>query len=251
MSLQTDPDTFRQIIDPGIALRKDSECHVDIGDDRIRLRAVTEAETVYLDYSLPRQSIASVNSVEIGEFWVSLDSIADFLAISRGDVTVTLPSETDGKMLILQSGGLTYRAPSLIKPESHKLVDQKSYDVEGAVKIRHATVAKAVACANLIGDTLEIHLDPGTNSLKFEAAAKIGNDTFSQVLPATDFEWITKEESRLTIPIDILRDLTPTIPESIDAVIELAPNQLIYRIEMPVDNAELTVHVAERTEGFT
>ena len=124
MTLIFDVPTLKDILSTAAAIHKESECHVAVETDEIRLRAQAEDGTIYFEHSLPRSSPHVSGNADPDSFWMKLDPISRFLRAAGGDeVRIALPSETPTSKPIFELEQLTYQAPSLLTEYGHRLPD--------------------------------------------------------------------------------------------------------------------------------
>ena len=246
MPLLLDSPTLEDILSMGAAIHKESECHVAVKTDEIRLRAQSEDRTIYFEYSLPRSSPHVTGDAEPDSFWIKLDLISRFLRATGGDeVRITLPSETPDRTPIFEPEQLTYQAPSLITAYGHRLPDVPASDIATTFSIHHGEFAKAITAANLIGGEVQLQINPETSLVEF-AAADPGGDDFIYVVQPEQVKQIHDSTIWLTIPIDILRDLKQKIPPTTLVTIRITPHYVQYTTKFPTADSTLTLYIAER-----
>ncbi len=239
--------TLQKMIRPGLALRKESEgdCHVDISPDMIQLQVLPEDRTAHLNHTLHTATLDAQFDSTPSSFWICLEPIKDFLnAANSTYITVVFPFETDDSRMILQSADLTYWFPP--QEPAYPLYDVESEDVKTSVSLHHRTFDQAVQGANIVGEKLQVHVDPDTRTVVFSAESTVGDDTFLYSLPADHINSIQGVESSLTISIDRLRNITPLISDATLASLQLMPHCLTYQIKHPTAKAELTLKIAQR-----
>jgi len=247
MPVRIDPAILRQIIRPALAIRKGSDSHIKIGSDTIRLRATSEDKTVYLDHSLPRPDTQPPVNNDIGSFWLRLEHIESFLNVGTStEVTITFPSETSGSMVTLQSDGLTYRFPPLI--QQYRLFEDPSNDAVTEFSIQHGVFHRGVQVANLVGEAMRLRIVPDTHDIEFSSDSQGDGDAFYYSLSTDQITLVNGGSSSFTVPIDRLRDITPLVPNTSLASFQLTSNCLVYHVEHPVSEAQLTVYIAERLD---
>lgn len=247
MPIRTAPATLQQLIFPGVAIRDIGEAHVDVDSNTIRLRARSEDKTAYLDHHLPIPALKASALTDEGSFWLNLELIEDFLNACGGDViTVKFPFETQNSTITLRSEGLTYRFAPITDQQPYRLFDLPSFNAETEFRIPHEAFARAIQIANLVGEELQLRLDPETYHLEFAANATGDGDAFSYVLPVEQIDSLRGSASNFTISIERLREFTARLLATSRPAFFLTSEQLVYHTEYPVNGAELTLHIAER-----
>lgn len=246
MPIRIDPLTLQQLIRPGLAVRTECDCRVDVTQDRIRLCVLSEDKTTYIDYTVPIPSSQSLTDQETGSFWLELERLEGFLNAGPTEaVTISLPAETPDATITLQSAGLSYRFPQLAEP-AYGLFDGLSAEAVTTCSLHHDLFADAIQAANLVGGKMHLQLDPATHHVKFSATATRTGDAFSYPIPAEQISSIHGSSSSLTITINRLRDITPHIPDTDLASLQLTRNYLLYHVEHPMVGADLCVYAAKR-----
>lgn len=246
MPLLLDAPTLEDILSTGAAIHEESECHVAVETDKIRLRTQAEDRTIYFEYSLPRSSPDVSGDAAPDSFWMKLDRINRFLrATGDGKVRITLPSETPDRTSIFELEQLTYQAPSLITKYGHRLPDVPVSDIATTFSIRHGEFAQAITAANFIGGEVQLQINPETSRIEF-AAADPGGDDFTYVVQPEQVKQIHDSATRLTIPINILRDLKQNIPPTTLVTIRITPHYVQYTTTFPTTDSTLTLYIAER-----
>lgn len=244
MPVQITPATLRELIRPGMAVRKESDCHVNVSPDRIQLQVQSEGKTVHLNHAFPTAPLDPQFERETRSFWLPLERIKDFLDTGVSEaVLITFPFETPDSKMILQSAGLTYRFSP--RDPAYRVFDGESTNHNTTASLDHGPFNLAVQVANLVGDEMHVHLDPATRTVAFSAENTDGH-AFSYVLPAEHITSMHGAESSLTISIDRLRAITPLIPATTLASVQLTPHRLTYQVEHPTESAELVLHIAQR-----
>lgn len=247
MSIKTDVTTLKQIITPGLAIRADGECCVEVTDKTVRLRAISVDKIASLDYSLPTDTPKLCADVDQERFWISVERVRQFLQVaSDGPVKLLTSSEGNTSALLLRSGRYTYRFPPVNSRIAHRLTTISSDEPTATCSISHGHFARAVSASNLVGDCLEITLNPATETVKFSA----GNDdaalTFSYSLPPTDINCLSGSPASLRISNSRLKGVTPHVPPDTIVSLQLTENVLSYHVEYPVTGANLVIECAKR-----
>lgn len=247
MTVRTDQTTLRQITNPLLAARKVTECRVEVRSDLIRLQTASEDKTLYMDYTLPRLSPKSSVKDETGSCWLNLEHVDDFLKTGiRENITVTFPFETADSTVILQSGHLTYRFRPLVSQQPYRLFDNLSTDPVTEFSIQHGAFAQSVYVANLVGGKMRLRLVPETRHVEFSAASREDGDAFTYTLPTDQINTVHGTSSEFAISIERLREITPYIPDTSLASFRLTHDHLVYNVEYPLPEAQLTMYIAER-----
>ncbi|SNR61749.1 hypothetical protein SAMN06264855_12228 [Halorubrum vacuolatum] len=245
MPIHIAPTTLRETIRPGLAVRKIGDCCVDVGPNLVRLRVQSEDKTAYMNYELLPQSVDSLLTSKSSSFWIRLEPIKNFLDVGTSEeVSVSFPFETTDATMVLQSAGLRYRFPSITPV--YRVFDKPSYDAVTTVSIQHRPFDRAVQVANLVGEEMHVSVVPDARRVEFSAKAGDDSDSFSYSVPDEQISSICGSASSLTISIDRLRDITPLIPDTTSASLQLTRHCLIYQVEYPISGAELTLYIAKR-----
>ena len=247
MPIKTDVTTLKQIIAPGLAIRADGECCVEMTDETIRLQAISVDKIASLDYSLPTDTPKLCADVDQDRFWISVERVRRFLQVaSDGPVKLLTSTEGSTSALHLKSGRHRYRFPPVNSRTAHRLTTISSDEPTATCSINHGQFARAVSASNLVGNCLEITLNPATETVKFSA----GNDnaalTFSYSLPYTDINRLTGSPASLRISNSRLKDVTPHVPPDTIVSLQLTKNFLTYHVEYPVTGADLVIECAKR-----
>jgi len=251
MPVRTNPTTLRQIIRPLLAVRKVTECRVDVRSDLVRLQTVSEDKTLYVDYTLPRPSTKSPDNDETGNCWLYLNRVEDFLNTGvHEDIIITFPFETTDSMVLLQSGRLTYRFPPLISQQPYRLFDNLANNPDTVFSIQHGAFAQSVHVANLVDGQMRLRLDPDARHIEFSSTGSEDGDAFRYTVPSDSINTVRGTSSEFTISIDRLRDITPHIPNTTLASFRLTSNHLVYHVQYPLSGAQLTMYIAERLSSL-
>jgi hypothetical protein len=244
MPLQIAARKLKQILRAAGVVHTESECRIDISTDGVRLQSFRRNRTIYLDYSLP-YSVTSIGD-DTDSTWIKLNPITRFLnGISDGEVRVTFPFETPDSTVVIESNGLVYQFRSLIAPHGHYLPSPPDSTAVATTSIRHFPFKRAVRTANWLGGEMEIQIAPDTHRVKF-TATQDGKDDFTYVVRPDDVEAIQGSATKFTIPINVVRNFTPTLPANSVITLRLTPHYLLFTVEFPDPDAELQLYIAER-----
>jgi len=245
MPVRTDLRTLKQILQPGVTVRSDSESRIDVTHDKIRLQAVSEDKTVSVDYTLPTSCpTLSVDDADTS-FWIPVERVNRMLRASPDSpVTLKLPTETS--KFLLESGCLSYRLSPLNSRFTHRISEDTPNEPQGEGSIRHGVFARAVRAADLLGEDMKVQLLPSRSIIKLSATNNYNDDAFSYSLPASQINRISGSASTLTISIDRLRDIVKAIPRAARVSLKFHPPHLTYRVKYPVTGANLTMRIANR-----
>lgn len=247
MPICIDSEILQQLIRPGLALRKDGECRIDINPDMIRLRTMSEDYEAYLDYSFPTSALRLLADDITGNYWTRLVHVKDFLNVGTGEeVRITTPTETEDSMIVLQSDGLTYQFQSVVSKYAHRVYDNFTSEPIIEFTLPNEVFARAIKVANLLGGDMRVKLDSNTRHVEFSATGRGIADSFSYSHPAEQISNTHQSTLSLTISIERLRDIIPFIPPATPISLQLMEDKLVYRSEFPVPDAEITLYIAER-----
>lgn len=249
MPVRVSPTTLQQILRPALPLRGKGECRIDVDADTIRLRMRATDLTAYLDYSLPVPSPDAPITESPQQFWVSLEKVDDFLNRRiNDDVVVTFPFETRDSDVILRSQGLTYRFPTMATKDCYDVSKPSAGDTETVVKLPHRYFNRAVRAADKIGDSLQLDVDPRAQRVEFRSPPTTRH---SLTYPLSTDRIRTAEgpAKQLRVWIKRLREITPHISVTRLATLTIG-SHLTYHVSAPVDDASLTLYIAELQNGL-
>lgn len=246
MPLQVDTKKFKRTLRAAGTVHTEGECRITIGNDGMRLQSFRRDRTVYLDYSLP-YSVTSISD-KGDSTWIKLNPIKRFLSgVKDGEVRLTLPFETPDSTIVIESSGLVYRSESLIVRHGHYLPSPPDSKAIALSSISHLPFKRAVRIANWLGGEMEIQIAPDAHHVKF-TATQDGVDDFTYVVQPDDIEMIQGSATKFTIPIDVLRDFAPTLPENSVITLRITPHYLLFTAGYPDSDAELRLYIAERKD---
>lgn len=246
MPLQIDAERLAEILRAAAIIHTQSECHVAIGTDEIRLQSHREDRSIYFEHSLPYPEPFTPAENETGSFWIELESINQFLRRTiDDDVRLTFPFEHPDSSIVFESHRLTYRSQSLIPQHGHYLPDVPASEPVSSCLIRHGAFDQAVSAADIIGGEIRIRVVPETRQIEFFTEGDDGSDC-TYIVPASDIKEIQGSAANLTISIETLRDFTPIIPESNLITLKVFRNHLQYTVRYPSTDATLRLYIAER-----
>ena len=247
MSVQIDSEKLNQILRTAAVVRADNECYVTVSTDEIHLQAYRENKDIYFEHSLPFSELFTSHGDETGSFWIELEFISQCLRrTTDSEVHLAFPFEgRPGSSLVLQSDGLTYRCPSIVRRHGHYLPDVLDAEPVSSCSIRHGVFDRAVKAADLVGGSMQVQIEPGTKHIEFSAAGVDGSNC-TYVVPPDDIEKIHGSPAYLPISIDALQELTPLIPDNNLAALSVFDNHLQYTVEHPSTDATLQLYIAER-----
>lgn len=246
MPLQIDARKLKRILRAAGVVHTESECRIAISTDGMRLQSFRRDRTVYLDYSLP-YSVTSIGD-ETYSTWVKLNPIKRFVDRGcAGEVQLTFPFEAADSAVVIESDGPVYRSHSLIAPHGHYLPSPPDSKTVATSSMRHLPFKRAVRTANWLGGEMEIQIAPDAHHIEF-TAAQDGDDDFTYVVQPDNIEAIQGSATKFTIPIDVLRDFTPALPENSVITLRITPHYLLFTVGFPDPDAELRLYVAERKD---
>ena len=254
MPIRIDPDTLQQVIRPGVELRKDSECRVDINSDTIQFRSMSESHEAYLDYSIPRSAFTPSEDLGTGNYWTTLDYMQDFVQlVTSNEVTIIAPTEADSSKITLQSDTVTYQYPPLASNAAHPVYRDNSTHLSSApvleVTLLNGVFTRALNAAALVGESMRIQATSDTRNVEFSASSTTG-DSFLFSTPVDQVIAAEQPTASLTIAIDRLRDIVAAIPSATPVSLQLMNDYLVYRAEFPVPDAEIAVYIAEYLDSI-
>lgn len=243
MPLQIEASRLKRILRAARVVHTDSECRVHIGTDGIRLQSFRRDRTIYLDYSLPHSVKSKCDDLDSA--WIKLRPIKRIVDNGCiGEVRITLPFETPDSAVIVESNGLVYQSQSLTAPHGHNLPTPPDSKTVSSCSIRHLPFKRAVRMANWLGGEVEIQITPDAQRVAFTASH--GEEDFTYVVQPDNIEAIHGSTTKLTIPIHVLRDFTPTLPTNSIIALRIKPHYLLLTVEFPIPDAELRLYIAER-----
>lgn len=238
---------LEEIIRPAAVIREDGDCHVHLSDDYLRLRTISEAVTVQLDYSVPIPPDQTPLS-ETGTCTLTLDSLVDFPFRAVGaTVSITTPFEGSDSAIILRSDGVTYRSYPV---EPIRSVKTLTADTVAAFTLRHGDFARAVQAAELISTDLQITCHPDSARVEFSTKSESDPPALRYPLPSDAIKSISGSPTSLNVAVDPLHEMTSLIPRNKPVTIELAQNYLVYEVAYPVPDATLRLSLAKRKQGL-
>lgn len=246
MPIYTNSTTLGQIIGPGLAVRTDGEGCINITEDSVRVRAVSETKDVYLDYTLPTD-VSEFYIYELEDtFWLFFEWIKGFLGVvgsGSRPVTLVTPAENPGSKIRLESEKLRYQFRPIDSRYTHSVDRSPSDEIMSECEISHGAFALAVRVANLLGNQLRVELNPRRQVVEFSVNGD--TDEFRYQLSTEQISHIHGAASTLTISIKRLRDLITVVPDASTVSLQFTGKHLIYEIKFPIPGANLQVYIAK------
>ncbi|MUV60712.1 hypothetical protein [Halobacterium sp. CBA1126] len=245
MPLQVPPARLQSVVRPVKKVHDQSECHVAITPDAVRVQSVSPDKTIALDYSLP----LTAQTVERapGDFWITVEPINNFLKTRpRESVRITFPFETSDGRVVLHSNELTYRFAPFRDRAKFRLFSDSRRESPAVCTLQHRALARSISVADLVTDQLQIELQSASQRIEFKASDM---DSFSYLPPIELVEDGERSTVQLTIETEDLSDIMALIPEECRGTLELTPELLTYRVAHPIPGAELTLHIAHRAQA--
>lgn len=245
MQLQVPPAILRSVIRPVQKIHNQSECRVAITPDTVQVQSVSLDETIALDYSLP----LTAQTVERApaDFWIAVDPIGEFLKTRPGEsVRITFPFETSDGRVVLHSNGLTYRFAPFKDRAKFRLFSGSPRESPAVCTLQHRAFARSITVADFVTDQLQVELQPDAKCIKFKASDA---DSFTYLPPVELVEDGEHPTVALTIETEDLPAIMSLIPGECRGTLELTPHLLTYRVVHPIPGAELTLHIAHRTQA--
>lgn len=248
MPVRLDMTNFRQIIRSAKAVRKVDDWRMDIQSDWIRLRTFSECKTLYLDHVLPSSLFSDFETDGASSsFWINIDpNEEDFKEPLRfgpsNAVVLMFPCERADRMMVIQSGNLTYRF-SQIEPV-YRLRDPPTSDTIATVSLQHELFDRAVQVADLVGEKMRIEVDPDVGHVKFSSQNSLG-DQFGYTVSGDQISELSGDAVSVTSSIARLRNVTKRIPDSATVVLHLTHDHLKLQITGHIPDATLEIYIAQ------
>ena len=92
---------------------------------------------------------------------------------------------------------------------------------------------------------MQLQINPETCRIEF-AVADPGGDHFIYVVQPEQIKQIHDSATRITIPIENLRDLKRKIPPTTLVTVRITPHYAQYTTSFPTADSALTLYIAER-----
>jgi proliferating cell nuclear antigen len=200
------------------------ECRLRLGADGASIRAADPAVVAMVEVEVDAgdfESYAADGEV-IG---VDLTRLGDLVRVSDGDDLVRLRLDAERRVLVVESGTLSYSL-GLIDPDTvRKEPDLPELSPPAEATLSGAQLDRGIAAADMVADHLRLRVPESRESLRIEAEGDT-DDVTVELGPEELIEFSPGEADSL-YSLDYLKEMNRAIPRDASVTVEMGTEFLV------------------------
>jgi hypothetical protein len=250
MTLQISPEILDDLVQPVLAIREDGECRLDVTPGRLRLRFFSMNKRTYVDLRIPLSATPQISADQTETVWLNMERIDDLLAIINSNhINIMFPPEGSSEKFVIWTDACQHRFLALDPITTHSVESVSVGDLITSFEFSQYHLARTVTAAGLVGETMDIHIEPDSEQIKFYGGSDELTQWFEHTTTSNRIDFAPTASVRTSTSITNLQKILPVITGPSTAEVTVSSKSLGYHADYPVSGAKLSIYTRSVTQA--